>query len=96
MKQKTHDKALMYNFEQMKVKVLFFGITKDMAGARSIEMELPEKATVGSFKDLLHERITSLDHLDSIRIAVNDVYVDNEQLIKAGDEVALIPPVSGG
>jgi molybdopterin synthase sulfur carrier subunit len=80
----------------MKIDLLFFGITKDIAGQKQLELELPDKTTVSGFKNVLLERYPGFSGLNALAIAVNNEYADDSILIKHGDEVALIPPVSGG
>jgi molybdopterin converting factor subunit 1 len=79
----------------MQVKVLYFGMLKDAAGHRSVEMEMAEGASVA---DLLgkHRASTPSAPWDSIAVAVNQEYAGAADVLKDGDEVALLPPVSGG
>lgn len=81
----------------MQVRVLFFGVLKDLAGRGSDELTLPETATVSDVIDLYEERVSSLrTMLPSIAISVNQEYSGPETRLQPGDEVALLPPVSGG
>jgi molybdopterin synthase sulfur carrier subunit len=80
----------------MIIKVLGFGIAKDIFGSRSIEVELGEGATVDQLKQLLDTRYPDLARIRSYMIAVNSEYADGDLLIAANDEVVVIPPVSGG
>jgi molybdopterin converting factor subunit 1 len=80
----------------MQVSVLFFGITKDLIGKRNIFLELPGIITVAEFKRMLQERHPELLDISSLAIAVNSTYAFDADLIQANDEIALIPPVSGG
>jgi len=81
----------------MQVRVLFFGSLRDMAGKTQAAVRLPEGATL---KDLLahfQEELPRLgDLLPSIALSVNQEYARNETLLHDQDEVALLPPVSGG
>lgn len=74
----------------MRVRILVFGILKDMV-PESSTVELPEGARVS---DLLgryeHEAFRSA------AVAVNQEYAQADQVLREGDEVALLPPVSGG
>ncbi len=80
----------------MRVRVLPFGILKDWLGATATTLELPEGASVG---DLL-ERIGKLQNaapvLRGIAVSVNAEYATASRLLSDGDEVGLLPPVSGG
>ena len=79
----------------MTINILAFGIAKDIFGGSSIVVELGGK-TVGDLKELLEEKYPRLKQLASFMIAVNNEYGSNDLLIKQGDEIAIIPPVSGG
>lgn len=80
----------------MKVTLLAFGIAKDITGQRFLDWELPENATVGSLRAELVERFPRLSNLASVRLAVNSEYAAEELQLRENDEIALIPPVSGG
>jgi molybdopterin converting factor subunit 1 len=80
----------------MQVRVLFFGILKDIAGKASDEVSLPEGATV---RDLLshYAQDTRLKGmLGSIAVALNQEYAAPTAGLRDRDEVGLLPPVSGG
>jgi len=77
----------------MRVRVLFFGILKDAFGRESEEVELAESATVA---DLLRGFRGREVFWDSIAVAVNQEYAKAGDVLKEGDVVALLPPVSGG
>ena len=81
----------------MRVRVLFFGMLKDLAGRSSDVVELPDKAVV---RDLLDHYSTEVprmrEALASIAVAVNQEYAGPELVLKADDEVGMLPPVSGG
>ncbi len=80
----------------MKVNVLAFGIVKDIFGSSSIETELNDTATVEQLKALLEKKYLRLKQLASYMVAVNNEYAQQEQVIETRDEIAIIPPVSGG
>ena len=80
----------------MKITLLAFGIVKDIFGDRRLEIELPEHSTTTDLKALLNSQYPALQQLAVYRIAVNDEYSAANVVIKEGDEVAIIPPVSGG
>jgi molybdopterin converting factor subunit 1 len=80
----------------MKVNVLAFGITKDIFGGSSVDVELPKNGTTRNLKASLEERYPRLKHLVSYMVAVNNEYAEDEGVISEGDEIAIIPPVSGG
>jgi len=81
----------------MRVKVLFFGMLKDLAGTSTDSLELPEGATLADLLDHYETRLPKLkDFLPSIALSINREYAASTEQLHAGDEVALLPPVSGG
>lgn len=72
-----------------------FGITRDILGARETVFEA-DGATVKALRGALAERYPSLRNIRSLMIAVNNAYADDNLAIEESDEIALIPPVSGG
>ena len=81
----------------MQVRVLFFGILKDLAGRSSDSIAVPEGATLGDVLEHYENRIPELKRmLPSLAISVNQEYSNSEMKLHANDEVALLPPVSGG
>lgn len=82
---------------QMRIKVLFFAALADRLGVREVELELPLKSRVGEALDRLAELYPLLVEMrDTLAVAVNLAYVDSREVLADGDELALIPPVSGG
>jgi molybdopterin converting factor subunit 1 len=83
---------------RMKVNVRLFATLRERAGAASIDIELPERATVDDALDVLRERAELAEALDRLplRLAVNREYALPGAALQAGDELALITPVSGG
>ncbi len=80
----------------MKVNILLFGISKDIVGKQKLELELKDRITVADFRKQLLEKYPELGSLNSLAIAINSEYARDSNLIMANDEIALIPPVSGG
>ncbi|MTI22321.1 molybdopterin converting factor subunit 1 [Fulvivirga sp. RKSG066] len=80
----------------MRLEVLLFGITKDIIGEDRHEIELNSNTSVAELKKLLIDRYPKLEKLNSLLVAVNNEYGNDDLRLKAGDEIALIPPVSGG
>ncbi len=74
------------------MRVRLFAILRERAGAEELELELPEGARV---RDVL-DRVAALAEGVPLVLAVNREYADGEARLRAGDELALIPPVSGG
>ncbi|HVI10105.1 MAG TPA: molybdopterin converting factor subunit 1 [Candidatus Binatia bacterium] len=81
----------------MQVHVLLFGMLKDLAGKTHEQMELRDDATVDELLDEYAARDQKLAScFSSLAVAVNQQYAGRETVLKEGDEVALLPPVSGG
>ena len=80
----------------MKVKILAFGIAKDIVGGKSGEMEFSENATILEIKSALTQKYPDFEQLRKFSIAVNESYREDHYVIKEGDELVIIPPVSGG
>jgi molybdopterin synthase catalytic subunit len=79
------------------VRVLFFGLLKDAAGAAEAALELPAGATVEAALDAACSRWPDLArHRRSTVVAVNQKYALKTDTLAEGDEVAFLPPVSGG
>lgn len=85
-----------YSFEGMRVQVLFFGLLKESFGRESEWMEVAAGARVKDLLKSLESRDVSVEVWDSIAVAVNREYAQAEDVLRDGDEVALLPPVSGG
>ena len=80
----------------MKINILAFGIAKDIMGKREIAFQLPEAATVAQLKDDLLRSYPAFEDLRSLAVAINSTYAEDDLIIQSTDEIALIPPVSGG
>jgi molybdopterin converting factor subunit 1 len=82
----------------MTVSVRLFAILRERAGRDSVEIELPEGATVGDAFERLAETpgLAELVERMPLRMAVNREYASAGAPISPGDELAVIPPISGG
>jgi MoaE-MoaD fusion protein len=81
----------------MRVRVLFFGVLKELAGRASESIELREAATVADVLKHYESRIPKIkEFLPSLALSVNQHYAGPGAILGNGDEVALLPPVSGG
>jgi molybdopterin synthase sulfur carrier subunit len=76
-------------------RIKAFGITREILGAREMVFET-QVQTVAAVKNELVERYPRLSQLRSLYLAVNNSYAEDIQLLSENDEIALIPPVSGG
>ena len=87
----------------MKVKVLFFAMTRELVGIRECDLILNDNndnetiiTTVTLMEELCRLYPSLLTILDQIVLAVNKAYITDAVTLKDGDEIALIPPISGG
>lgn len=85
----------------MKVKVRFFSILRECVRNDEFMMDVPERTTIGGLLNVLKEkwpRLTELERAEGLPIIVmlNGNNVGYGSMLKDGDEVALLPPVSGG
>jgi len=80
----------------LEILLLTFGIVKEITGQSPLCLFVPNNATVSDLRKVLEEKYPELLKLKSLAIAVNGNYAGDDVALDAGDEVALIPPVSGG
>lgn len=80
----------------MKLKILFFGIASELVNATELEISVSENASIKEFKLMLQNQFPKLKNINSYAIAVNETYASDEILLKSGNVLAIIPPVSGG
>ncbi len=80
----------------MKCRVKAFGISRDMVGQGEFDLDVPEGYTVALLRADLTRKFPRLRNLRSLFIAINNEYAQDSLTLAEGDEIALIPPVSGG
>ncbi len=81
----------------MKIQVLFFGLTRDLTGFNQEQIELPEGESLDGLWRRYESRFPRLGELSqSLLAAVNEEVVERSWPLRDGDEVAFMPPVSGG
>ncbi len=81
----------------MQIRVLFFGLLKDFADSPEQTVDLPEGSTVESLFAHFVSRYPQLEGLaDSIALARNHSFAQPGEVLTDGDEIAFLPPVSGG
>ncbi|MEO6915112.1 MAG: MoaD/ThiS family protein [Chitinophagaceae bacterium] len=78
------------------MKILAFGVAKDIVGGSSFAVELTVGKSVADLRGLLNSQYPGLMRLSSYLIAVNGEYASAELALTEKDEIAIIPPVSGG
>lgn len=81
---------------QTSIQLLAFGIARDILGTSVLTIPASEIQTVGMLRRHLQEQYPALSRLNAMAFAVNSVYAQDEHEIMPGDEVAVLPPVSGG
>ena len=81
----------------MTIDVLAFGIVREIVSSNSVAVQADDSViTVAALKAHLEAEYPRLKELASYMIAVNGIYAAADTVINNGDEVAVIPPVSGG
>lgn len=81
----------------MFVTVRLFARLREIVGGRDARLELPEGATAGDVWRMLTGRYPELDaYTPSVSCAINEEYARLTDTLRDGDEVAFLPPVSGG
>ncbi|WP_263365098.1 MoaD/ThiS family protein [Edaphobacter bradus] len=81
----------------MRVQVLYFGVLKEIFSRENEMVEMAEGASVAGLLTMFRERGLGPANLwESLAVAVNQEYARGEDVLRDGDEVALLPPVSGG
>lgn len=81
----------------MKVKIKFFAILRERAGAGEITKEIGEGSTVRELWEILKRDYPKLAPVEMrLLYAVNQNYVNGDHVLKERDEIVFVPPVSGG
>jgi molybdopterin synthase sulfur carrier subunit len=81
----------------MMVRVRLFAAARELAGTDALDVTLPSGATIGRLREALVEQAPSLEKLSRhVWFAIGTEYADEAQPLADGQEVACIPPVSGG
>ena len=81
----------------MRIDVKLFAVLRERAGTEQLSLDVGEGARVGDAVEAIGHRFPSIrDLLPRVAFAVNRGYVKSDAKLTDGDELALIPPVSGG
>lgn len=81
----------------MQIRVQLFAVARQLQGADTVELQLPENATIGDLKAAIPTQAPRLAGLlGQLKFAVNEDYASDHTRIEPGAAVACIPPVSGG
>lgn len=81
----------------MELSVRLFARARDLAGADSVTVELPEEASIGDLKNALtaqHESLAAI--VPHLLVAIGTDYADDSTILSRDAEVSCFPPVSGG
>jgi len=79
------------------VRVLFFSVLREMVGIRELDLAISGVTSANDLIAAIADKVPEVGEFAScIRLAVNGIYADSNTLIRPGDEVAVITPVSGG
>lgn len=81
----------------MRVTVKLFALIREKAGLDSLSLDLPCGADVNRAVEAIRHQLPALDpYLDNLRYSLDMDFVEADTTLREGDEVVLIPPVSGG
>ncbi len=81
----------------MIVRVKCFAWAREVTGEEEINLEVPEGATVADLRESLAERFPVFSgRMESIAVSVNQEFAGEGTPVEVGDELGLIPPISGG
>jgi molybdopterin converting factor subunit 1 len=81
----------------MRIQILLFASHRDLAGKDEVEISLPDGSSVDTAAAQLCEQYPALERvLRHSRAAVNEEYTAMDQILRDGDRLAFVPPVSGG
>jgi len=87
----------LHGASMMQVTVKFFATYREVVGRRELKVELEDGATVRDLRGVIyakHPRLKGFE--ETMLLAVNQEFTDPAATLRDGDEVALLPPVSGG
>jgi molybdopterin converting factor small subunit len=80
----------------MKIRLIAFGVAKDILQSRQTELELKTGDTLATVRQILLQRYPAFAKLKSLSFAVGVHYQNDSHVLNENDEVVIIPPVSGG
>ena len=81
---------------QCRIKVRFFARSQELVGKSSIDIAVAENQTVSDVLEILRSQYPNFAQIKTYMLAINQAYCQPNSVVKDGDELAIIPPVSGG
>jgi len=83
--------------DRMEITVKLFALLREKAGTDTIALQVPQDASVSQALEILQGQYPALAlYMPRVRLALRQNFVDTATILQGGDELALIPPVSGG
>ncbi|MFT4567217.1 MAG: molybdopterin converting factor small subunit [Saprospiraceae bacterium] len=80
----------------MKLNLIAYGIAREILGESEMQLEITTAPNIGALKKQLVDMFPNFEKLVRFSMAVNEEYREEDFLLSDGDEVVIIPPVSGG
>ncbi|MGH2645059.1 MAG: MoaD/ThiS family protein [Chitinophagaceae bacterium] len=80
----------------MEINLLAFGIAKEIFNGDLLKISLPERSSVIDLRKNLEQQFPAIKNVATYMVAVNNEYAANDLILHVNDEIAIIPPVSGG
>mmetsp|Transcript_12523 Transcript_12523/g.18913 ORF Transcript_12523/g.18913 Transcript_12523/m.18913 type:complete len:82 (+) Transcript_12523:210-455(+) len=81
----------------MLINIKFFASAREVVGIHSLSLDVEADCDTDTLRNILLEKFPQLtDSIHEISIAVNKKYIQGVQVLQPNDEIALIPPISGG
>lgn len=80
----------------MQIQVRLFATLREILGRNEMKLNVPHAATIATAWEMLVTAHPELDTGITLAFAINRTYAEPNQILHDGDELALIPPVSGG
>lgn len=81
----------------MTITLKFYGQLRDITKNKETQIQVRESATVGELAEMLTQEFPELrDHLKTVSFAVDNEYAPKKTVLQEGNEVGLLPPISGG
>ena len=78
------------------MNLLCFGIAKEIMGSADYKVDDATITTVKQLKEFLMKTYPEFDHYKAFQVAVNQEFAEDTTALSSSDEIAIIPPVSGG